>query len=91
MTITVGELLDALQYLHPDTPVFFANQPNWPFELGIESRVVVVGRDEVELLESYPLEQPEEPGQEVGQVVYLAEAAQERYLPGVVAEEFGWR
>lgn len=41
MVITVQELIEALEGLHPGTEVRIASQPNWPFEYSVEAVAVV--------------------------------------------------
>lgn len=44
--MTVGDLLDLLDGLDEDMPVFFAEQPAYPFEYDIEGGEVVTIEDE---------------------------------------------
>lgn len=91
MTMTVGDLIGALQELDEDMEVRFASQPGWPFEYSIHSvEVIDLNREETEeeFDPDIPVEDFEEP--EPNEVVYLVEGTQLGYLPSVVANYIGW-
>ena len=80
--MTVGELIDVLQEMNPDSEVRWAAQPAWPFEYDIENVVVV--REEYD-------PDDEEGEVDLEPVVYLVEGRQLGYLPSNVCEEIGWK
>lgn len=76
---TVGDLLAALENYDDDTPVRFAQQPNWPFEHTIGQ--VVQTPDDAE----------DDGDESPDPVVWLGEGGQVGYLPGMAANALGWR
>lgn len=72
---TVGDLLDHLDGLDPDTPVRLAVQPTYPFEHEVGAVVIV---DDV-IADG-----------EAGAVVYLSDGGQIDYLRGTVRAALGW-
>jgi hypothetical protein len=79
--MTVGELIEVLQDMNPDSEVRWAAQPAWPFEYAIENVVVV--------RESHDPDD-EEGVCDLEPVVYLVEGEQLGYLPQYVCDEIGW-
>lgn len=74
--MTAAELIELLEDVPGDTEIRLATQPNWPFEHSItRAEAVETTHDEDGATTT---------------VVYLAEGAQLRYLPGYVAEALGW-
>ena len=76
MSITVGELIDALEDLDHDLEVHLATQPTYPLEYAIDNMGPVLVTVETE-------EDPQS-------FVYLFEGGQIGYLPRVVRKEMGW-
>lgn len=76
MSITVGELIDALEDLDHDLEVHLATQPTYPLEYAIDNMGPV--------LVTVPTEEDPQ------SFVYLFEGGQIGYLPRVVRKEMGW-
>lgn len=76
---TVGNLISVLSEYHPDTPIRWAAQPNWPMEYTI-GQVVCTPHD----AEGEGTEPTEEP------VVWLGQGRQVGYLPSIAANALGW-
>jgi hypothetical protein len=89
--MTVGELMERLEQLDPDSEVRWAAQPSWPFEYSI-SDVIPITEDE--LVDEEDAEEnmdyiPESPKKD--DIVYLVEGTQLGYLPSHVCREIGWK
>jgi len=80
MSITVGELIDALEDLDHDLEVHLATQPTYPLEYPLEYAIDNMGP----VLVTVPTEEDPQ------SFVYLFEGGQIGYLPRVVREEMGW-
>jgi hypothetical protein len=84
-----------------DMEVRIAQQPSWPFEYNIGQ---VVGPDEITMRHREEEECPEHDGYLIGhagcdvelaeedtpKVIYIGEAGQIGYLPGMVKDALGW-
>lgn len=89
--MTVGELMERLDQLDPDSEVRWAAQPSWPFEYSIADVVPVI-EDEIvdeEDAEEAMQEIPESPKRD--DIIYLVEGTQIGYLPSHVCKEIGWK
>lgn len=92
-------VLEELDHLKDEVPVFIAQQPNWPFEYSISGIAVVEPRtcaypdDDKNAHDHSACEDATaeiNAGPDEGYRIYFAEGSQLGYLPGAAREEIGW-
>lgn len=78
----IQELEDAREQVGGEVRVYLAQQPSWPFEYSI---------GQIAVLEEYDFEDEEgNIPDDAEKAVYIGEASQLRYLPGVARRALGW-
>jgi len=90
--MTVGELMERLEQLDPDSEVRWAAQPVYPFEYSISDVIPVIMDELVDEEDAEDIlmgEIPESPKRD--DIVYLVQGSQIGSLPGYVCREIGWK
>jgi len=90
--MTVGELMERLEQLDPDSEVRWAAQPVYPFEYSISDVIPVIMDELVDEEDAEDIlmgEIPESPKRD--DIVYLVQGSQIGSLPGYVSRELGWK